>query len=63
MNSDTAITTMLALLNQAAAWGATVAQARSEGRDVSDAEVAALAAKDDAARTALEAAIKKRREG
>ena len=61
MNTDTAITAMLALLNQAASWGALVAQARTEGRDVSDAELNSLAAKDDAARTALEAAIKKRR--
>jgi hypothetical protein len=61
MNADTAITLALSLLDRAAAYGSLVTAARAEGRDVSDVELDALAAEDDAARKELENAIKKRR--
>lgn len=45
------------LLAQAQSIGQLVSKARSEGRDVTDAELAALMAQDDAVRAALEAEI------
>lgn len=60
---DLAITLALNLLDRAAAYGALVSQAKAEGRDVSNAELDALAAEDDVARKELEAAIAKRRQG
>lgn len=46
MNTDLALTLLLSALNNAAAIGATMMQARAENRDVSDAEL-------DAARDVL----------
>jgi hypothetical protein len=60
---DLAITLALNLLDRAAAYGALITQSRAEGRDISDAELDALAAEDDVARKELEAAIAKRRQG
>lgn len=48
---------VLNLLQRAATIGATITQARAEGRDVTAAEVDAAAAEDDKARTALDNAI------
>lgn len=60
---DLAITLLFGLLDRAAAYQALVTKARDEGRDVTDAELDALAAEDDNARDELEAAIAKRRAG
>jgi hypothetical protein len=52
-----AVQTALQLLAQAQAYMAVVAKARSEGREVSDAELDGLAAADDSARSALDQKI------
>lgn len=54
-----AIDVAFQLLDRAMAYMATVNKARAEGRDVSEAELSALAAEDDAARGKLVAAIAK----
>jgi len=46
------------LIVKASDWSALIRTARAEGRDVTDAEILTLAGKDDAARAALDAAIK-----
>jgi hypothetical protein len=51
------ITLLLGLLDRASALGAMIARARTEGRDVTSAELDALAAADAAARDELVAAI------
>ena len=48
---------MLGLLDRASQIGALIQTARSEGRDVTDAELDGLQAKDNAARSELEQAI------
>ena len=60
---DTALlatTTLLRLLEQAQSVGALILKARSEGRDITTAELDALAATDDAVRDALNAEIARR---
>lgn len=52
MNADLALTLMISALNNASAIGTIITQARSENRDVSDAEL-------DAARALLDQAITK----
>ena len=58
MNADLAITLLLSLIDRAATISALIAKAKSEGRDISTIELAALAAADDAAKVRLDAAIK-----
>jgi hypothetical protein len=62
-NAAVAVDLLLGLLDRASAIGTLLAKANTEGRDVTDAELDALAAGDDAARAALDAAIKKARGG
>jgi hypothetical protein len=50
---------LLTLLDRAASWGTVVAQARAEGRPVSEAEITAFFAADDAADKRLQDAIAK----
>lgn len=57
MNAALAVQLLLGLLNNAAAIGSLLKQAQAEGRDITDAELAALTAADDAARKALVDAI------
>lgn len=57
-NINLAITLLLSALNRAAEIGAMIAKARSENRDISEAELDTLAENDDVAREALEQAIK-----
>lgn len=61
MGAAEAIALLLGLIDRAAAWGAVIAKAQAEGRDLTEAEVDAFASADDAAKTALEAAIAKAR--
>ena len=63
MGTELAITLLLGLIDRAAAYGALISKAKAEGRDVSEAELDALASEDDQARKELEAAIAKRRAG
>ena len=56
-----AITLLLGLIDRAAAVGAVINQARAEGRDVNEAELAQAFADDDAARERLKDAIAKAR--
>ena len=63
MNAALAIQLLLGLLDRATAIGALLKQAEDEGRDISDAELDALAAADDQARAALVAAIAAARQG
>ena len=58
MNEALVLQLLLGLLDRATQIGALLATARKEGRDVSDSELDALAAKDDQARADLDAAIK-----
>lgn len=51
------------LLAQAQSIGQLISKARSEGRDVTDAELGALMAQDDAVRAALEAEIARQQPG
>ncbi|MCR4331724.1 MAG: hypothetical protein NUV34_03320 [Sulfuricaulis sp.] len=53
-----ALNLLFGLLDRAQAVGALISKAQAEGRDVSDTELDALAASDDAARAALVQAIK-----
>lgn len=57
-NINLAITLLLSALNRASEIGTLISKARSENRDISDAELDALAENDDVAREALEQAIK-----
>jgi hypothetical protein len=63
METALAIQLLLGLLDRAAAWGAKIAQAQAEGRELTEEEVDAFVAEDDAAKTALEKAIRKARGG
>ena len=63
MGAELAITLLLGLLDRAAQIGALISSAKAQGRDVTEAELNALAADDDVARKALEEAIKKARGG
>ena len=53
MNVDLLLTLLITALNRAGEISALIANARKEGRDVSDAELDALFAQDDAARAEL----------
>lgn len=59
MGAAEGIMLLLGLLDRAVAWGAVVAKAQAEGRDITAAELDTLAAEDDAAKAALDAAIAK----
>lgn len=61
MNIDLLLTLLIQLLSHADEIGKLIRNARAEGRDVTDAELDALAAKDDTAREALQDAINKAR--
>jgi hypothetical protein len=61
MGTVEAITLLLGLIDRAAAWGAVIAKAQAEGRELTEAEVDAFAAADDAAKAELEEAIRKAR--
>ena len=63
MEADVAIQLLLGLINRAASWGAVITKAQSEGRELTEEEVDTFAAADDAAKAALEAAIRKARGG
>lgn len=54
---------LLPLLDRAGAIGALISKAQGEGRDVTDAELDALFANDNAAKAALDAAIAASRGG
>jgi hypothetical protein len=60
-NAAILVDLLLGLLDRANAIGALISKAKAEGRDVTDAELDALVAQDDAARAALVAAIAKAR--
>ena len=62
-NAAIVVDLLLGLLDRASAIGALLAKANAEGRDVTEAELDTLAGEDDAARAALDAAIKKARGG
>ena len=57
MDPITAITLLTQLLTQATALGNLIRAAQAQGRDITPAEFDALAAGDDSARAALDAAI------
>jgi hypothetical protein len=57
MDVITALTLLTQLAGQVAALGNLIRTAQSEGRDITPAELDGLAANDDAARSALDAAI------
>lgn len=57
MDTLTAITLLTQLLEQANALGNLIRTAQAEGRDITPEELNSLAAGDDMARAALEAAI------
>lgn len=59
MDPLTATALLVQLLTQATALGNLIRQAQAEGRDITQAELDTLAAGDDAARTALDAAIER----
>lgn len=61
MGAAEVISLLLALLDRASAIGALIGKAQSEGRDVTEVEIDTIIAADDAAKTALEAAIARRR--
>lgn len=61
MSSVIAVQLLIQLLGQADAIARLLQLAKSENRDVTDAELNALAASDDAARNALQSAIDKAR--
>lgn len=63
MGTAAAITLLLGLLDRAGAWGAVIAKAQAEGRELTEAEVDAFATADDDAKQALEDAIEKARAG
>lgn len=57
MTVELALQLLTALLNQAGAINALITKAHAEGRQISDAELDALAAGDDAEKVGLTAAI------
>jgi len=61
MDPITALTLLTQLLGQVTALGNLIRTAQAEGRDITPAELDTLAAGDDAARSALEAAIARAR--
>lgn len=61
-NIGLALNLLLSLLAKSSEISALINQARAEGRDITDEELAALGVKDDVAREALVEAIKKARE-
>ena len=63
MGAAEAVMLLLGLIDRAAAWGAVIAKAQAEKRELTEAEVDTFAAADDAAKAALEAAIRKARGG
>ena len=63
MGTAAAIQLLLGLLDRAAAWGAVVAKAQSEGRDITEEEMDGFTTADDAAREALDDAIAEARRG
>lgn len=56
-NIGLALNLLLSLLAKSSEISALINQARAEGRDITDTELALLGSKDDAAREALVAAI------
>jgi hypothetical protein len=60
-NTALAVDLILGLIDRANAIGGLIGKAQAEGRDITDAELDALAAGDDAAKIALAAAIAKAR--
>lgn len=58
MDPATAVALALGLIDRGLQFAAAAEKARSEGRDLSDAELQAFRDADDAARKALEEAIK-----
>jgi len=63
MGTVAAIELLLGLLDRAVAWGAVVAKAQAEGRDITDAELDAFAQEAHDSSDAAKAAIKKARGG
>lgn len=61
-NIGLALNLLLSLLAKSSEISALINQARGEGRDITDEELAALGVQDDLARDALVEAIKKARE-
>jgi hypothetical protein len=61
MEAALAIQLLLALLDRAAAWGAVIAKAQAEGRDLTEEEVDAFADADSVAQAMQENAIAKAR--
>jgi len=61
--ADIALTLLISALNHASEIGALIQKARDEGRDVTDAELDGLRAKDDQAKADLTVAIAKARAG
>lgn len=59
MGAAEGIALLLQILDRAAAWGAVVAKAQAEGRDITAEELDAFAAADDLARVSLVDAIAK----
>jgi hypothetical protein len=57
MTIDLLLTLMIQMMSRAAEFGALITKARSEGRDVTEAELDALAANDDLMRAELQKAI------
>ena len=61
MNADLLLTLLIAALSRANEIGVLLRQAKAEGRDITDAELDAMAVKDDIAKASLDAAIAKAR--
>jgi len=57
-NAALALQLLLGLLDRATAIGALLSRAQAQGRDITHAELDVLSAEDDAAKAALDAAIK-----
>jgi hypothetical protein len=57
MGTVEAITLLLGLIDRAAAWGAVIAKAQAEGRELTEEEVDAFVTADDDAKARLESAI------
>ena len=61
MGTEAAIMLLLGLLDRAAAWGAVIAKAQAEGRELTEAEVDEFVVADDAAAADQKAALAKAR--
>ena len=61
MGAEVAISLLFGLLDRAQAYAAVIQKAKSEGRDVTEAELDTLASADDAARHDLQREIAARR--